>query len=141
MKKKKSRQLAGLLPIFSCAGSRYSKLYRDTGHSIGAHGQAGSITILPSSAVTQPRGRARHGRQHGAGAQRHGATRPGHAATRPRHGRPQATIRPGTGPLHCRLGHSVRGLCVQVGPGCAPGAPDSVLTQCTVLSHCLGHCS
>ena len=27
------------------------------------------------------------------------------------------------------------------GPGCAPGAPNPVLTQCTVLSHCLGHCS
>ena len=49
-----------------------------------------------------------------------------HATTRPRHGRP---------------GRSAGGLCAQAGPGCAPGAPDSVLTQCTVLSHCLDHCS
>ena len=31
--------------------------------------------------------------------------------------------------------------CAQAGSGCAPGAPNSILTQCTVLSHCLGHCS
>ena len=34
-----------------------------------------------------------------------------------------------------------RAVCAQAGPGCAPGAPDSVLTQCTILSHCSGHCS
>ena len=28
-----------------------------------------------------------------------------------------------------------------LGSGCAPCAPNPVLTQCTVLSHCLGHCS
>ena len=37
-KKKSYRQVAGLLPIFNCAGSRYSKLYRDTGRAVGAHG-------------------------------------------------------------------------------------------------------
>ena len=36
---------------------------------------------------------------------------------------------------------SARALCMQAGPGCAHYALDSVLTQCTVLSHCLGHCS
>ena len=33
-------------------------------------------------------------------------------------------------------------LCAcSLGSGCAPGAPNPVLTQCTVLSHCWGHCS
>ena len=42
----------------------------------------------------------------------------------------------------CALpGFSACGLCAQAGPGCAPGAPNPVLTQCIVLSHCLGHCS
>ena len=34
-----------------------------------------------------------------------------------------------------------RGLCSQPGLGCAPGAPNPFLTQCTVFSHCLNHCS
>ena len=41
---------------------------------------------------------------------------------------------------HGQPGRSVRGLGAQVGPGCAPSAPNPVLTQCTVLSHCLEHC-
>ena len=32
-------------------------------------------------------------------------------------------------------------MCTQAGPGYASGALDSVLTQCTVLSLCLRHCS
>ena len=28
-----------------------------------------------------------------------------------------------------------------LGSGCAPCAPNPVLTQCTVLSYCFGHCS
>ena len=63
------------------------------------------------------------------------------ATTRPRYDRGKATIRPGGGrdkepgaPRHGRPS-------AQPESGCAPGAPNSVLTQCTVLSHCLGHCS
>ena len=41
IKKKCCIQLTGLLPIFSYAGSRYSKLYHDTGRAVGAQGQAG----------------------------------------------------------------------------------------------------
>ena len=33
---------------------------------------------------------------------------------------------------------SARGLCVQAGSGCVPGAPNPVLTQCTVPSYCFG---
>ena len=41
IKKKSCRQLIGLLPIFSCAGSRYSKLYCDIRRAIGEQRQAG----------------------------------------------------------------------------------------------------
>ena len=48
----------------------------------------------------------------------------------PRHGRDTAVL------------GIVRAACAgSLGLGCAPGAPNPVLTQCTVLSHCLGHCS
>ena len=40
-----------------------------------------------------------------------------------------------------RPGHSACAECPQAGSGCAHCTLDSVLTQCTVLSHCLGHCS
>ena len=37
---------------------------------------------------------------------------------------------------------SAHTMCTQPGSvGCAPYAPNSVLTQDTVLSHCLNHCS
>ena len=40
------------------------------------------------------------------------------------------------------LGRYVLTVCAQPGfVGCAPCAPNPVLTQDTVLSHCLGHCS
>ena len=41
-----------------------------------------------------------------------------HATTWPRHGRPRC---------------SARDMCAQAGLGCAPGAPNSVLTQCIKL--------
>ena len=38
--------------------------------------------------------------------------------------------------------HGLGTSCTQLGSiGCAPYAPNSVLTQDTVLSHCLDHCS
>ena len=43
----------------------------------------------------------------------------------------------GARPATQRSAHAV---CAQAGPGCAPGALHSVLTQCIVLSHYLGHC-
>ena len=34
---------------------------------------------------------------------------------------------------------AVRAACARrLGSGCAPGTPNPVLTQCTVLSHCFG---
>ena len=62
-----------------------------------------------------------------------------------RHDRPRATIRPGTGPQHGRdtagLG-AVRVACAcRLGSGCVLGVLNPVLTQCTVLSHYLEHCS
>ena len=55
-----------------------------------------------------------------------------------RHNRCWATIR-----RHCapRYG-AMRAACAhKLGSRCAPGAPNPVLTQCTVPSHYLGHCS
>ena len=60
-----------------------------------------------------------------------------------------ATIRPGKGTTTRHNGRhdmepsvsNARGLCAQDRSRCALGAPNPVLTQCTVLSHCLGHCS
>ena len=70
------------------------------------------------------------------------ATRPARPATWPATSHDTAGHRPKTQPRHDLPGRSARGLCAQAGPGCAP---DSVLTQCTVLSHCLDtvheHCS
>ena len=40
-----------------------------------------------------------------------------------------------------RPGRSVCAECTQAGSECANCTLDSILTQCTVLSHCLGHCS
>ena len=60
---------------------------------------------------------------------------------KPRYGRAQAHDTATTQPRHGQPRRSAHGLCAQARPGSAPGAPDSVLTQYTVLSHCLGHCS
>ena len=55
------------------------------------------------------------------------------------------TTRPGRGPRHDpartmtrRCAHNLGAVGEKPGSGCAPGAPNPVLTQCTVLSHCLG---
>ena len=58
--------------------------------------------------------------------------------------RVRATTRPSarhdTAP-NARPGRSAHSVGAQLGSGCAPCAPNPVLTQCTVLSHCLGHYS
>ena len=75
----------------------------------------------------------------------------GHACTQ-RYDRVGPVTRPVLGhytaPLHTMIRHSVRCLGVvraacarRLGSGCALGAPNPVLTQCTVLSHCLDHYS
>ena len=69
------------------------------------------------------------------------ATRPTRPATQPATSHDTAGHRPTTRPQHGRPGRSARGLCAQAWPGCAPGARNPVLTQCTVLSHCLGQWS
>ena len=43
--------------------------------------------------------------------------------------------------LCTRIRRCARAMCTQLGSGCAPCAPNPVLTQCIVLSHCLRHCS
>ena len=89
-------------------------------------------------------------RRHYAMIQRHYATIRCHYATILRHCGPRycATAGHDTAPLRATIRRSARCLGVvrvasahRLGSGCAPGAPNPVLTQCTVLSHCLGHCS
>ena len=93
--------------------SRYKILYRDQGQR-----QRGCDTALQ---------RAYEGR-HGATTRVRTATRQNMPATRPGGGHDTALYAPRNG--------------TQPGSvGCAPYAPNSVLTQCTALSHCLGHCS
>ena len=63
------------------------------------------------------------------------ATRPARSATR----LTRPTTRQATS--HDTAGHrpttrSAWAQCAQAGSGCAPGAPNPILTQCTVLSHC-----
>ena len=48
--------------------------------------------------------------------------------------RVRATIR---SPKHATR-RSVREVCAQAGPGCAPGAPNPVLTQCIVSESLFG---
>ena len=67
-----------------------------------------------------------------------------HDAHTPRHSRCTPTTWPRYGPARATTGCCARGrdaVCVQAGSGCAHCMPDSVLTQCTILSHCLGLCS
>ena len=96
-----------------------------------AHGfGAGCVAIQPATRPAMP------------------ATRPAKLTTWPS----SATTQSGRGPRHgsadattWRPARCVRAAWVQwarrLGSGCALGAPNLVLTQCTVLSHCLGHCS
>ena len=60
----------------------------------------------------------------------------------PRHGQSGAMIRPSVHPTTRRCERGLGAVCAaQAGSGCAHCTPDSVLSQCTILSHCLGHCS
>ena len=82
-------------------------------------------------------------RAHGLGAGRvaiQPMTRPGSATIRlgrgPRHGSTDATTwRP------ARAVRAAWAQCTQAGPGCAPGASNPVLTQCTVWDTVHVHCS
>ena len=75
-------------------------------------------------------------------------TRQGTLATRlrgrPRHSRGRPTTRRrvchDTAPS-ARYARRLGAVGAQLGSGCAPCAPNLVLTQDTILSHCLGHCS
>ena len=56
-----------------------------------------------------------------------------------RHGQARPATRPGKAYDTTQHERSVRAVCEQAGPWvCAHCALDPVLTQCTVLSHCLG---
>ena len=135
--------------------SRYNGLYHDTGQ-LGAVAWATTRSDGPrynqetshdtarkrvetSDALRDER-RARTG---GLAAGTQGTTRRGasmHAEIRPE--RPTTRLaKLATRRRVLLLGRSARGLCAQAGLGCAPDAPDSVLTQDAVLSHCLDHCS
>ena len=64
-------------------------------------------------------------------------------ATRPQHGRAWPATRlftrhDTTPSARCACG--LGAVHTQAGSGCAHCTPDTVLTQCTVLSHYLGHC-
>ena len=47
----------------------------------------------------------------------------------------------GAGPRYDATANHDTVQCARLGLGCALGATNPVLTQCTVLSHYLGHCS
>ena len=72
------------------------------------------------------------------------------AATRPGVRFDTPTIRSGDNTARGRQRHDAwcamtrpaqRAVGEQPESGCVPGAPNSVLTQCTIFSHCLRHCS
>ena len=65
-------------------------------------------------------------------------TRVARPATRPTTSHDTAGHRPTTQPRHGRPGHNAHDLCAQAGQGCAPGAPNPVLTQCTVSESLFG---
>ena len=62
-------------------------------------------------------------------------------ATRPGDGHDTAPVRATTRPSARRACAAWAQWARNLGSGCAPGAPNPVLTQCTVFSHCLGYCS
>ena len=70
------------------------------------------------------------------------AIRQGTLATRPR-GRPRYDQGEACDTVPCALpGRCAQAACTQPrSVGCAPSAPNPVLTQDTVLSYCFGHCS
>ena len=125
--------------------SRYNRLYRDrrkawplgVSRSMLRHGRA-CATIRPGGArhcrggCDTTRSSTRHSARHGRCALRQDREE-GHytAEVGLRHGTWCATTWP-----------TQRATCAQPGPWvCAHCALDLVLTQCTVLSHYLGHCS
>ena len=61
-------------------------------------------------------------------------------ATRPGDGHDTALVRSTTRPS-ARHALDLGAVGAQLGSGCAFGAPNPVLTQCTVFSHCLDHYS
>ena len=68
------------------------------------------------------------------------STRHGRACAR--HDQARSTTRRQCAPRHGTTRSAQREVCAQPGPWvCEHCALDSVLTQCTVLSHCLGHYS
>ena len=109
--------------------SRYNQLYRDRSglgnwlcrYTLLRHGREGT-TIWHKRRATRPRARD--------------MTRSAREA------RARPATRPTTG---CNTAHDTAGLeapCAQPGSfGCAPMHPTHFWTQCTVMSHFLGHCS
>ena len=149
-------------------GPRYSRRARTRAWPLGAGSRYKIVswlrggrplcrdTVQPRAAIRgsapydTTHGALRHARQlatrgvHGFGAgcvAIWAVTRPRHGQPCLRHGRPQAAKRPTTRPRHGRPGRSARDLCAQAGLGCASGAPNPILTQCTIFSHYLDHCS
>ena len=90
----------------------------------------------------------RHGPASDTARSRLPATRHPCATTRSVHACDMATIRLGRGPRYGstrattqRCAHAWVQRAHSLGHGCVHYALDPVLTQCTVLSHCLDHCS
>ena len=107
-------------------GSRYSTrlgrwvVSRDRHDTTPSACEAGAWVAIQFCIVIGGKGNARM----------RAATRQGTLGTQSRRG-------PRHGPVRTMTLRSARSL----GSGCAPGAPSPILIQCTVFSHCLGHCS
>ena len=103
--------------VIGMAGRKRARVHHDTAraHDLGA----GCVAIQTRTRPARP------------------TTRPARPTTRSATSHDTTGHRPTTLSRHGRLGRTARRL----GSGCAPGASNLVLTQCTVLSHCLGHCS
>ena len=86
-------------------------LYRDRGARHSSATQRASAHMCPTTRLGSANIRQGRGPRHG----------PTNARTR----RPKCSVRAAWAQWACRLGL-----------GCVPGAPNPVLTQCTVLSHC-----
>ena len=126
--------------------SRYKRLYRDRRGRPGVAIQHARAAIRRKRPTTRLKG-LRHGAQQRTQARGdtvHSTARDKDCDTTGarcdtvgcalRHGQDTASGAPLYGRPSAQWARSL-------GSGCAPCAPNPVLTQCTVLSYCFGHCS
>ena len=132
---------------FSSLGSRYNILYRDRQvEQTRSKGHDTASSLYRETGVIRPG----EGPRYGVGSCDTRSSARGGVATQrlrhsARHGRACADTWPGqaydTAPGAPPHGQPSKQHAHRLGQGWVHCALDSVLTQCTVLSHCLGHCS